>query len=136
MAKIKGQFSENFSIDLKVDDKFAFTLDSGHPSIPNPKGASPGSVLGVALAACKAMVAQSYLLMRRIEGDVSLVMDTGYITESDRSQSFKADLKIVVDADLDEMHQEALQRQLAEKCTVEQILLSDNNQIATEVIFK
>ncbi|MDK6232647.1 OsmC family protein [Aerococcus sp. UMB10185] len=133
---VQAQVFENLHLKLTVDGH-DYELDHDLPdSSYQPQATTPGGALLVGLAGCKLMVAQTYLRGRKIEGvDVSLELEADFERDDQGQRKLQADVKLNIEGDLTDKQRENLQRYVESQCAVEQILLSDSNQIQTHYKF-
>ncbi|KAA9301903.1 MULTISPECIES: OsmC family protein [Aerococcus] len=133
---VKAQVIDHLHLELTVDGH-TYELDHDRPqSSYQAQATTPAGALLVGLAGCKLMLAQSYLASRHIEGvTVSLDLEANLGRDDQRQRNLQADIRLNIEGDLTDKQQENLQRYVDSQCAVEQIILSESNQIQTHYQF-
>lgn len=125
MAIVSGKSEEGKKIEASVNG-FDFVLDN-----PEVEGVTPGSLLALSLAGCKAMVAKGYFNGRGKE-DVIIHIDVETnIKEERKNASLAAKVNLTVEGDVTEEEISKMEKLVDEYCTIQNVLDSDNNVIET-----
>lgn len=128
--KVTGKITKGSLFEAEVDG-FKYTFDQ--PSEDHkPLGTSPGGALALALAGCKAMSAAAYFNARNKDVEISITLNAAYPPDGIRQ---KMETSVVLEFEGDDITDKDLklvQRVVERACTVEHVVLGENNQIETE----
>lgn len=130
MATVNGKSEIDKKIEATVNG-FDFVLDN-----PEVEGVTPGSLLALSLAGCKAMVAKGYFNGRGKENVIIHINVETDIKEHRKDASLDAKVKLTVEGDVTEEEVNRMKRVVDGYCTIQNVLQSDGNVIETEYFVK